>query len=156
MIKPVVLDSGPLGKLAHPRVNKDIKLWFETFLKNGNIVIIPEIADYEVRRSLIHANLLKSIERLNELKEILLYLPINTEAIFLQQGDNQISPEQVIKLYHFDFPVEPPEVFLPHHVLFPEFPKQSCPEPQGPEYLLKLQDRPLPVIFQCEFLLSFP
>ncbi|MEQ8221536.1 MAG: PIN domain-containing protein [Candidatus Eremiobacterota bacterium] len=81
MSKPVVLDSGPLGKLAHPRVNKDIKLWFETLLKNGAIVIIPEIADYEVRRSLLHENLLKSIERLNELKKILLYLPINTDAI---------------------------------------------------------------------------
>jgi predicted nucleic acid-binding protein len=81
MIKPVILDSGPLGKLAHPRANKDIKLWFEMLLKNGNVVIIPEITDYEVRRSLLHENLIKSIERLNELKKILLYLPINTDAI---------------------------------------------------------------------------
>ncbi len=81
MNKTIVLDSGPLGKLAHPRVNKDIKLWFETLLKNGAIFIIPEIADYEVRRSLLHENLLKSVERLNELKKTLLYLPINTEAI---------------------------------------------------------------------------
>ena len=53
MVKKLMLDSGPLGKIAHPRPNKEIAEWFIGQLEKGTTVIIPEIADYEIRRSFI-------------------------------------------------------------------------------------------------------
>ena len=44
-------------------------------------VLIPEIADYEVRRNLLLANLHKSVKRLDSLKQFLIYLPLNTSIM---------------------------------------------------------------------------
>ena len=44
-------------------------------------MIIPEIADYEVRRELLRANKVKGVRRLDELTNILEYLPITTTAM---------------------------------------------------------------------------
>jgi hypothetical protein len=53
MPKSVMLDTGPLGKLAHPRPHPEISIWFKQLLEANVAIIIPEIADYEVRRSLL-------------------------------------------------------------------------------------------------------
>ena len=42
---------------------------------------MPEIADYEVRRSLLLAGLSASVSRLDELNATLNYLPLNTTAM---------------------------------------------------------------------------
>jgi len=81
MIKPVMLDSGPLGKIAHPRPNPEITEWFMNLLSEGIEIIIPEISDYEVRRSLLLSELMKSVVRLDELKQTLTYLPITTQIM---------------------------------------------------------------------------
>ncbi|NCJ06751.1 nuclease [Synechococcales cyanobacterium C] len=47
----------------------------------GNRVLIPEIADYEVRRELFRAHKTKGVSRLDELAKILEYLPITTTAM---------------------------------------------------------------------------
>ncbi|MBY5283840.1 type II toxin-antitoxin system VapC family toxin (plasmid) [Aphanizomenon flos-aquae CCAP 1446/1C] len=44
-------------------------------------VIVPEIADYEVRRELLRANKLKGIARLDELTQLVEYLPITTNSM---------------------------------------------------------------------------
>lgn len=44
--------------------------------------MVPEIADYEVRRELIRARRLAGIRKLDALKATTPYLPITTEAIF--------------------------------------------------------------------------
>lgn len=44
-------------------------------------VVVPEIADYEVRRELLRANRLKGVERLNELKRVVGYSPITTSVM---------------------------------------------------------------------------
>ena len=49
----------------------------------GALLVVPEIADYEVRRELIRAKLDQSVNRLNELCRELRYLPINTAAMKL-------------------------------------------------------------------------
>jgi hypothetical protein len=56
-----------------------------TLLDGGTIVVIPEIADYEVRRELIGARLTKGILRLETLETIsgITYLPITTAAMRL-------------------------------------------------------------------------
>ena len=52
-----------------------------TLLANGNRVLIPEIADYEVRRELLRAGLQRSVARLDALKSSLEYLPLTTDAM---------------------------------------------------------------------------
>ena len=81
MIKPWVLDTGPLGRLTHPARNPQIVIWLERQLADSVSVIIPEIADYELRRSLLLENLERSIARLDKLKTMLVYLPITTSVM---------------------------------------------------------------------------
>ncbi|MEA3351756.1 MAG: PIN domain-containing protein [Chloroflexota bacterium] len=81
MNKIIILDTGPLGRIAHPRPNIEMVNWFEKVLKSDVMVIIPEIADYELRRNFILEDLKKSINRLDELKSVFKYLPINTETM---------------------------------------------------------------------------
>jgi predicted nucleic acid-binding protein len=81
VIETVVLDAGPLGMLAHPRANPEIVDVFRAMASRHVKMYLPEIADYEVRRSLLQRDLTKSIERLDQLKQNMHYLPINTRAM---------------------------------------------------------------------------
>ena len=81
MASRIVLDTGPLGKISHPRPNREIADWLERLLREGAIIYIPEIADYEVRRELIRAGLQESVNRLDRLKSVLNYRPINTDVM---------------------------------------------------------------------------
>jgi predicted nucleic acid-binding protein len=104
VIKPIVLDSGPLGALAHPRRNTDIAAWLDGVLAAGVVVYLPEIIDYEVRRGLLAAHMTRSVRRLDQLKEVLTYLPLTTatmlEAASLwaqarQRGQSVHAPQRV-------------------------------------------------------------
>ena len=81
MSKAVILDAGPLGKIAHPRANADIEAWLEQLLASKVTVILPEIADYEVRRNFLLEGLTKSIDRLDQLGQVLKYLPLNSATM---------------------------------------------------------------------------
>jgi len=81
MTKTVMLDSGPLGRIAHPKPNPEIISWLSEFIRANVRIIIPEIADYEVRRSLLLAGLEKSVMRLDQLKQIFVYQPLSTETM---------------------------------------------------------------------------
>ncbi|HQH70553.1 MAG TPA: PIN domain-containing protein [bacterium] len=81
MMKPLLLDTGPLGRITHPRPNLEIVHWLQDLLRAGVPVIVPEIADYELRRNLILENLIPSLHRLDQLKEVLNYLPLTTETM---------------------------------------------------------------------------
>ena len=81
MSKRIILDTGPLSKVTHPKANKAAAEWFRSMLESGCEVIVPEIADYELRRELIRAGKTRSIERLNRLEGSLEYLPIDTDAM---------------------------------------------------------------------------
>lgn len=77
----VLLDSGPLGILTNPKpspMTLDCRIWLESLWSKSYKVILPEIADYEVRRELLRANKLAGIRRLNEFKTRLQYLPLTT------------------------------------------------------------------------------
>ena len=50
-------------------------------LESGIRVILPEIADYEVRRELLRAGKTVGVSRLDQLKQVLEYLPINTQVM---------------------------------------------------------------------------
>jgi predicted nucleic acid-binding protein len=82
----VLLDSGPLGLVTNPRESpesRQCKEWLKTLLAAGLRVMVPEIADYEVRRELLRAGRTKGIRRLDALAEQIGYLPLNTEVIRL-------------------------------------------------------------------------
>jgi hypothetical protein len=50
----IVLDSAPLSLLAHPAARPDVVVWATHVFGDGHRLVIPEIADYEVRRKLLH------------------------------------------------------------------------------------------------------
>jgi predicted nucleic acid-binding protein len=80
----VVLDAGPIGLVTNPKLSPESTLctrWLQTLITSNIRVIIPEIADYEVRRELLRANKVKGIARLNELANLVEYLPITTTAM---------------------------------------------------------------------------
>jgi predicted nucleic acid-binding protein len=81
MADVVVLDAGPLGMISHPRAKDDIITWLAALVTAGVEVLVPEIADYEVRRELLRAGRKQGVARLDELKTTLGFLPITSEAM---------------------------------------------------------------------------
>ena len=84
MARIIVLDSGPLGLLSRSP-SKPVAIrchtWLLTLELAGVTVAIPEIADYEVRRELLRAGIAKGIDRLDDLKTRLGYMPMTTGAM---------------------------------------------------------------------------
>lgn len=86
MSRLILLDSGPLGMVTNPKatgIPLDCQLWLKALLRRGERVAIAEIADYEVRRELLRAGLLRSLRRLDSLKQTLDYIPIQTDTMLL-------------------------------------------------------------------------
>ncbi len=80
----ILLDTGPLGIVSHPRstpLNEQGNVWLEGQLVQGKRVLVPEIADYELRRELLRAGKIKGLAKLNSLKRSLGYLPLNTQMM---------------------------------------------------------------------------
>ncbi|MCH7885197.1 MAG: PIN domain-containing protein, partial [Planctomycetes bacterium] len=67
--------------VTNPRWNKDALEWFRAMRESDREVMIPEITDYELRRNLILEEMEASIQRLDKLKALLIYLPIDTRAM---------------------------------------------------------------------------
>jgi len=67
----ILLDSGPLGLAAHrPNITevRHCLAWLATLERSGAMIVVPEIADYEVRREPIRARIVSGIGRLDRLK----------------------------------------------------------------------------------------
>ncbi|MGK7930606.1 MAG: type II toxin-antitoxin system VapC family toxin [Microcystaceae cyanobacterium] len=83
----ILLDTGILGIVTNPKASsieaKSCQQWFKILLNRGEQFILPEIVDYELRRELLRANKSQGLKRLDELKQIITYLPLNTEVILL-------------------------------------------------------------------------
>ena len=88
----VLLDAGPLGLVRHPRASTDAVAWLAGLVAGGAQVLVPEIADDDVRRELLRANRLKGIRRLDQLKTSLGYLPITTAAMLGCNHENYNHP----------------------------------------------------------------
>jgi len=80
----VVLDTSPLGLLVnlsgHPQAVA-CRTWIRNLEAAGRRIIVPEIADYELRRELIRANRTRSLGVLDSLCITHEYLPITTTAM---------------------------------------------------------------------------
>jgi len=96
----VLLDASPLGMISNPSAtpaNLECYNWMESLVMSGCRVVVPEIADYEVRRELLRAGKTRGLARLDLLKNTLDYLPLTT-AVMLKaaelwaQARNQGTP----------------------------------------------------------------
>ena len=86
-----VLDTGLLGRLCHPHVAQHQQLteWVAEVLSKAprdTRLILPEIADYELRRKLLHLikrnpRAERSLRRLDELAAILEYRALSTATM---------------------------------------------------------------------------
>ena len=69
-MSPVIaLDAGPLGLLTHRKENKEAeacRTWLASRIAAGSRIVVPAIADYEVRRELLRAGKARGISRLDE------------------------------------------------------------------------------------------
>ena len=84
MSRTIVLDSGPLGLATSPSGSKeaaDCGEWLRNAATDGATVMVPEIADYEIRRELLRARKAAGIARLDELIKQVEYLAITTSAM---------------------------------------------------------------------------
>ena len=87
----LLLDTGILGRLCHPRKkeNRPVAEWLSQLLMSeveGLQVFVPEIADYELRRKLLHLIAKgqathQSLDRLDDLGRLLEYLPLDTPTM---------------------------------------------------------------------------
>ena len=85
MSRVVVLDSSPLGLLCAP-IKKggeaaQCARWLAGLMSKGVRIVVPEIADYEVRRELIRLRKDSSIKRLDALAAATEYLALTTTAM---------------------------------------------------------------------------
>ncbi|MEO0853288.1 MAG: PIN domain-containing protein [Cyanobacteria bacterium J06648_11] len=86
MSRVIVLDSGPIGLVTNPKDSPErtaCNQWLQEHLKFGNRIVVPEIADYEVRRELLRANKVKGLTRLDRLIALLDYVSISTASMRL-------------------------------------------------------------------------
>ena len=84
MRRIIVLDSSPLGMISNPNAsleNEAIQNWVLDLLLRNEIVVVPEIADYEIRRELIRGKKIAGISSLDEFKTRLKYLPLDTQTM---------------------------------------------------------------------------
>ncbi len=84
--RAILLDSGPLGLLAHPRQRLAIHGRVTEWVGAGIAVVVPEIAYYELRRELVRLGAQVQLERLDELTRDLEYAPITTPIIIRATG----------------------------------------------------------------------
>ncbi len=75
-----MLDTGVLGMLCAPEVAPELETWKMGLLTRGRKLVIPEIADYELRRELLREKSL-SLGRLDELATDYDYVPITSATM---------------------------------------------------------------------------
>jgi hypothetical protein len=82
----VLLDAGPLGLVTNPKGDEDsrrCKAWLAGLAVAGVRVLVPEGADYEVRRGLFLEGKRGGIDRLDKLGRGVGYMPV-TLAVWLR------------------------------------------------------------------------
>ena len=86
--KVIYLDSAPLMLLTHNRrvvAAEECRQWLNDRVLSGQRVIVPEVADYEVRRELIRTSATARLARLDgvALKPGVTFQPITTPTMRL-------------------------------------------------------------------------
>jgi predicted nucleic acid-binding protein len=84
MARIVVLDAGPTGTATDDpakRATARCLAWLSALDLAGTEVVIPAIADYEVRRELIRAGAIDGVARLDAFRLAATFLPITVAAM---------------------------------------------------------------------------
>jgi predicted nucleic acid-binding protein len=84
VIRAVFLDSGPLSLITNPRPSEQVLAcneWLRRMTAAGVRIVIPEIADYEVRRELLRASRRRGLANLETLIALSEYVPLTTIAM---------------------------------------------------------------------------
>lgn len=81
MLRPIILDTSPLGKLVNPHVDSEMTAWYIRLINAEVPIIIPEIADYELRRKLLHIRSISALRSLDEMVQDHIYAPITTSVM---------------------------------------------------------------------------
>ncbi len=84
MARIIVLDASPLGIASNAPGKPAVALcldWLRALDAAGARVVVPEVADYEVRRGLLWAGATAGLKRLDRLTAALDYAPITTAAM---------------------------------------------------------------------------
>ena len=82
MSRVVALDAGPL--VTNPKRSPEsvaCAQWLQALVATGSRVVLPEIADYEVRRELLRGNRAAGLQRLDALAALVEYVPLTTAAM---------------------------------------------------------------------------
>ena len=77
----VALDAGPLGLVTNPKRSPEslaCAQWLQALVAAGARVVLPEIADYKVRRELLRGRRQQGLRRLEAIVELVEYLPLTT------------------------------------------------------------------------------
>ena len=92
----LLLDTGVLGMVCHPKEHGPLALWLKDVLQDPDKrieIILPAISDYELRRKLIHLikykqrrEAQKTLRRLDELVELLKFLPLDAKTMWRAAG----------------------------------------------------------------------
>lgn len=85
----LLLDTTILSRLCYPfrEENYDLVHWFDAVSRDDDFFFLPEIADYETRRGLLHIALrsgqstTRSLRYLDQLGEWMTYLPLTTSVM---------------------------------------------------------------------------
>ena len=80
----ILLDAGPLGLISNPspkRAGRRAHDWARARIEAGDRLVVPEIADYELRRELLRAGKHKGIERLDVLISAFGFRPVTTQVL---------------------------------------------------------------------------
>jgi predicted nucleic acid-binding protein len=81
MARIILLDSSPLGLLCRPRGHPRgdaCRLWLDSIGLAGIAVVVPEVADYEIRRELVRLSAHAGLVRLDNLSTTWRYDPLTT------------------------------------------------------------------------------
>lgn len=77
-MRTILLDTGPLGLVTNPSGGSqtvECGRWLMDRVSDGSTAVVPELADYELRRELIRAGKTRGVARLDELILEVRYLP---------------------------------------------------------------------------------
>ncbi len=80
----VVVDTGTLGLLTNPRAQPTVRAcwqWAQSLLAAGVRIIVPGIADYELRRELIRAGKALGLQRLDAIRAGFEFDPVTQAAL---------------------------------------------------------------------------
>lgn len=84
MSQIVLLDTGPLGLINHPKASTEsdrCNQWMRTQLRNGVRVLVPGISDYELRREMLQTGSTKGLIKLEALRNAIGFMPITTAVM---------------------------------------------------------------------------